>query len=69
MENIQRENLNPIEGVIAFSIRIKSMILSEYGNKTNLEQYQGEIQNKIMTIVGFSDDKSYVKGNLFHLCR
>ena len=27
------------------------MILSEYGNKVKLKQYQSEIQNKIATIV------------------
>ena len=61
MENIQRENLNPIEEATAFSIRIKSLILEEYGNKVNLLPYQEEIQDKIAEISAFSDNSKYVK--------
>ena len=61
MENIQRENLNPIEEATAFSIRIRSLILEEYGNKVKLVQYQEEIQDKLIQIWTFSKNNAYVK--------
>ena len=71
MQNFNFENLqhntstlidkNPIEEATAFSIRIKSIILSEYGKNATLVQYQDDIQEKIRAIARKSHDDPHVK--------